>query len=197
MSNTNAPFGFSPSGAVSGSPNFKLSKRLIASTYATPIYFGDPIMAVQNSDTGYVIQYAAGTQQTAGIFRGCVYTSVSQGRTVRSNYWPGSDANGDVTAYVIDDPYAEFVVQAGGTAIGVTNLNLNATVGYGTPSTYTGISAAYLTSPAATSTLPFIIKGFVQDPTGVNGTDITTAYNWVIVGFNFQTFKAGATSITA
>lgn len=197
MANTNAPFGFSPIGTVGGStPNFRLSKRLIASGNGTAIYFGDAVVPVTSSATGYIKQATASTVAMAGIFRGCVYTSVSQGRTVRSLYWPGSDATGDVTAYVIDDPLAQFVVQAGGSAVGLTSLNSNIQLNVGTGSTTTGLSGMYVESPNTTSTLPFIVTGFVQDPLGVNGTDITTAYNWVIVGFNNEIFKAGLTSIS-
>ena len=37
-----------------------------------------------------------------------------------SQNWPGSDANGDVIAYVIDDPNARFVVQTSGSAFQIT-----------------------------------------------------------------------------
>jgi hypothetical protein len=44
--------------------------------------------------------------------------------------------------------------------------------------------------------LPFTITGFVQDPPGANGTDITTGYNLVKVTFNNQIFRAGLTSVS-
>lgn len=198
MSNTNAPFGFSITGTVGGStPGFRTSTRLIASSNGTAIYRGDAVQAVQNADTGYIIQATNSTQQIVGVFDGCTYLSASQGRKVWSPYWPGSDATGDVTAYVYDDPNAEFVVQAGGSAIGLSKLNLNVALNVGTGNSTTGISGMYVENPAATSTLPFIIKGFIQNPSGVNGTDITTAYNWVVVGFNNQYLHAPQTSITA
>jgi hypothetical protein len=53
-----------------------------------------------------------------------------------------------------------------------------------------------ITTPATTSTLPFTIVGFVQDPSGSNGTDITTAYNYVLVTFNNEIFRAGLTSVS-
>lgn len=197
MANTNAPFGFSPEGTVSGAaPNFRLSRRLIASTNATPIYTGDAVVPVTGSVTGYIKQATASTVALAGIFWGCKYLSVSQGRQVWSRYWPGSDANGDVTAFVIDSPDTEFVVQAGGTAIGLTSLNQNVQLNVGTGSTITGQSGMYVENPNTTATLPFTIVGFVQDPTGANGTDITTAYNWVRVTFNSEIFKAGLTSVS-
>ena len=49
-----------------------------------------------------------------------------------------------------------------------------------------------------TVTLPFIIVGLVETPPGSDGTDITTEYNRVIVGFNnasSRTNGAGPTGI--
>lgn len=197
MANTNAPFGFQPEGTVGGStPNFKLSKRLIASTNTTAIFKGDAVVPVSGSTTGYIKQATASTVALAGIFWGCQYLSVSQGRKVWLPYWPGSDANGDVTAYVLDDPQMVFTVQAGGTAVPFTALNQNIQLNVGTGNTTTGLSGMYVESPANTATLPFTIAGFVQDPSGVNGTDITTAYNWVLVTFNNEIFRAGLTSVS-
>lgn len=198
MANTNAPFGFSPEGVTTGStPNFRLSARLIASTNATAIFRGDVVQAAQNPDTGYIIQGTASTQQIVGVFWGCKYLSTSRGCTVWSPYWPGSDATGDVQAAIISDPNASFVVQAGATAIGLSKLNLNVALNVGMGNTITGLSGMFIENPAATSTLPFIITGFVQSPAGVNGTDITTPYNWVVVAFNNQFLHAPQTSITA
>jgi len=126
---------------------------------------------------------------------GCEYLSVSQGNIVRSRYWGGADANGDVTAYVIDNPDALFVVQAGATAIGFTSINENAQLNVGTGSTTTGQSGMFIDTLGTTSTYPFIVVDFIQDPTGANGTDITTGYNWVVVGWNLEIFNAPQTSI--
>ena len=127
---------------------------------------------------------------------GCQYLSTSQKRTVWSNYWPGSDANGDVTAYIINDPNAQFLVQSGGsttTAIGIADAGANIGFAVGTGNTASGISAAYAdqTTINTTNTLPFRIIGLAgyasygTNPlSGQNGYDTTTAYNSVIVAFN-------------
>jgi hypothetical protein len=199
MANTNSPFGFQPYGTVSGAaPNWRLSSRLISSTNTTAIYTGDAVVPVISTVNGYITQATAGTTALAGIFAGCEYTSVSQGNRVRSRFYPGSDANGDVTAYVIDNPDAVFLVQAGTAAMGLTCLNENAQLTTGTGSSTTGQSGMFLNSTTATtSTYPFTVVGFVQDPNpGQNGTDITTAYNWVLVTFNNEIFRAGLTSVS-
>ena len=195
MANTNAAFGFRQYRGLGSAPTYEQSVRLVKSDNTTAIYFGDP---VTNLNTGYITRATAGTAQVTGIFAGCKYLSTSQKRTVWSNYWPGSDAAADVEAYIIDDPNAQFVVQAGGTAIGLADMGLYVQFNLGTGNAATGISGAWVESPAVTATLPFRIIGFVQDPPGANGTDITSAYNQIIVGFNNVTSRnngAGPTGI--
>ena len=195
MANTNAPFGFRQYRGLGSAPTYEQSVRLIKSDNSTAVYFGDP---VSNLNTGYITRATAGTAQIAGIFAGCKYLSTSQKRTVWSNYWPGADASSDVEAYIIDDPNAQFVVQAGGTAIGLADMGLYVQFNLGSGNATTGISGAYVESPAVTATLPFRIIGFVESPPGANGTDITSAYNQIIVGFNNVTSRnngAGPTGI--
>lgn len=182
MANTNTPFGFKQVKGTGSLPTFEQNVRYIASTNNTAIFFGD---AVSPLSTGYIAQATASTVRMEGIFAGCKYTSVSQKRTVWSNYWPGSDANGDVEAYIIDDPNAQFQVQATSGPITFASIGEYAQLTVGTGNTATGISAMTLSTPSATTvTQPFIVKALVQDPPGSNGTDITTAYNIVVVGFN-------------
>ena len=197
MSNTQAPFGFLPEGTVAGAgPNFRLSARKIASSNATPIYTGDAVVPVTGSVTGYITQATAGTTALAGIFWGCKYLSISQGRVVWLPYWPGSDANGDVTAYVIDSPDTVFMVQAGASAVGMSAINMNIQLAVGTGNSTTGRSGMYVQNPASTATLPFTVVGNVTDPPGSNGTDNTSGYNYVLVTFNNEIFRAGLTSVS-
>lgn len=181
MANTNAPFGFRQYRGTGSVPTYEQSVRKIASNNSTAIFNGDAVIPL---NTGYIAQATAGATPLAGVFVGCKYVSTSQKRTVWSSYWPGADATGDVEAYVIDDPNAQFVAQAGGTAVGFTALGLNIQLNVGTGDTATGISGMYVESPAVTATLPFRVIGFVEAPPGSNGSDIASAYNHVIVGFN-------------
>ena len=184
MANTSAPFGFAQYQGTGSTPSYEQVAKLIASTNSTPIYFGDPVSPLS---TGYIAQATAGTTQILGIFVGCQYLSVSQKRTVWSNYWPGSDANGDVTAYVVTDPNAKFKVQAGGstTPIGAADIGSNINFGLGTGNSASGISGAYAdqTTLNTTNTLPFRVEALITSPPGANGTDITTGYNYVVVSF--------------
>jgi hypothetical protein len=199
MANVLSPFGFSEAGTVGGStPNFRISRRYIASTNATAIYRGDAVVPVTSTATGYITQWSAGTVPLAGVFWGCQYLSISQGRKVFSPYWPGSDASGDVTAWVNDDPQAMFMVQSGtASAVTLANINSNATITTATAgSTLSGQSGMALSTIGTTSTYPFTIVDLVTTPPGQNGTDITTAYNYVMVTFNNEIFRTGNTSIS-
>lgn len=187
MANTNAPFGFRWYRGTGSAPTYGLTIRKIASNNATAIFYGDAVIPLS---TGYIAQATASTVQLAGIFAGCKYLSTAQKRTVWSNYWPGSDAAADVEAYVIDDPNAQFVVQAGGSAIVFADIGNNIQLNVGTGSTATGISGMYVETPATTVTHPFKIVGLVENPPGANGTDIASAYNHVIVRFNNTAARA-------
>ena len=185
MANTAAPNGFAQASGYGSAPTYEQTTRLIAYNNTTPIFFGDAVIPLAS---GYIAQATASTVQMAGIFVGCKYLSTSQKRTVWSNYWPGSDCTTDVEAYIISDPNAVFKVQAGGssTAIGVADIGSNVNLGVGTGNTATGISGMYVdqTTLNTTNTLPFRVLSLVTAPPGANGSDITTGYNYVLVGFN-------------
>jgi hypothetical protein len=150
----------------------------------------------------------------AGVFAGCKYTSTSQKRTVWSNYWPGSDATGDVTAYITTDPNAQFIVQTANsnttaTAVGLASIGQNISFAYLDATatgetnglTSTGLSTMFAdqyslianSSAGATTNayLPFRIvslanytPGAVSPLASINGNDQTSGYNRIVVGFN-------------
>jgi len=201
MANTFAPYGFRATALLGyGSPNYAVSQRRILKTNSTAIYKGDPVVQLSS---GYIAQATAGTTQIAGIFDGCEYLSVSQGRTVRSPYWPGSDAAADVACFIIDDPTAVFAVQSGnGGPIVLADVGQNINFAIGTGNTANGISGAYAdfaTLSPSTTTLPFRVLNFAGNSGYVtgdgppqiagNGSDGSTAYNTVYVTFNNQDYK--------
>lgn len=199
MANVQGPFGFSQIGTASGMPNFAENHNTpyrIASGYATAIFYGDAVRMNVSGPTGYVEQWANGdggtaTQILVGIFIGCSYYSTSAKQHRWSNYWPGSDATGDVNAFIVDDPNAQFKVQAGiGSAITQTSVGRTADI-VATPlgNTTTGISGMSLSTPTTTNTLPFKVVNVITTPPGANGTDLTTPYNYVIVAMNNSQYK--------
>ena len=190
MANTDAPFGFFQYSGTGSVPTYEQTAVKIAYN-ASAIYYGDPVEPDAN---GLVVQGDGTTAAAciAGIFVGCKYLSVSQKRVVWSNYWPGSDvaSSQSVEGYIINDPNAKFVVQAGSTAATQSSINLNVPYAIGTGNTSTGISGAYvdIANAAVTATLPFRIVGLVVDPPGSPGTE-AGAYNRVVVAFNNVTTK--------
>ena len=183
MANLNAPFGFKQARGTGSSPTYEQVTARIDPANTTPIYTGDAV-SYRSPANGYIVQSAAGTAPVVGIFMGCEFTSVSNKSRVWRNYWPGSDAVGDVIAYIINDPNAQFEVQGGGAVIGQDKIGQNVQLNVGVGNPATGQSGMFVENPAVTATLPFRIVGLVRNPPGANGTDITDPYNKVIVAFN-------------
>jgi hypothetical protein len=212
MANVFKPFGFQQyQGGAGGAATFGLTRRRIASTYATALYAGDPVQPVVSTANGYIIQGSASTTVLAGILNSVQFFNNTIGRTVWQNYWPTSGATGDGFAYVIDDPNARFRVSSG------NNTTFNIT---GTLSTFTsspvgqyaqyslgtgsitggyGQSGAFINTLGTTVTLPFIVIDLITDPPGDNGADPTTAANHVVVAYNNEWLRdngAGPTGIS-
>lgn len=177
------------------------SWTILASTTTTAVFAYSGGAVSTQATTGYVFT------PVAGIFIGCRYYSISQRKPVWQPNWAGtSDASGDITAYVVTDPNAQFVVQTANsnttaTAVGVANIGQNIGFSLGTPNTLTGLSGAYAdqytlaanypTGYTGQLWMPFRIvalanytPGFPTPLQSINGNDYTTAYNRVVVGFN-------------
>jgi hypothetical protein len=195
MANTFAPFGFRQCGSnigVTTGFNFPTTDYLIANADGTNVFSGDPVTLLT---TGFVTRSTAGTTTIAGIFAGCKYFSTSLQRTVWSPYWPGSGATGNITAQVIDDPNAVFMVQVGnagaaGGPVVQADVGANVQFALGTGSTATGLSGAYIdysVTPAVTATLPFRVLNLLSSVD--IRTDNTSAGNLILVTFNAQQFK--------
>ena len=186
-SNVSAPFGFRQYSGTGSAPTYEqVPVRIVYN--ATNIFYGDPVTPDTN---GYVVQASSNSaaQGIAGIFQGCQYLSVSQKRTVWSNFWPGSDvASGNtVTGYIVNDPNAKWIAQTDATGIATTDINANIGFAIGTGSTLSGISGAYLDTSTinTTNTLPFRLVGLIDFPPGAQGTfSNSQAYDYAIVAFN-------------
>ncbi len=199
MANTDAPFGVLPLGLNNSAvtPSFGLKKFIVDKDDTKVIARGDPCVKLA---TGYVERIASapntqGAHLYAGIFWGCSYLSIAQGRKVESAFWPGSDAAADVEALLvplIGSPPGLFMVQSDGTAITFADIGLNAQVNYAAPTSQGVFRRSGVTldqgSINTTATFPFKIEGLYSDivPSGQNGADDTTDYNIVLVSFNAQ-----------
>ena len=187
MANTFAPFGFSQYSGNGSAPTYEQNVGFCAYNTAA-MYYGDPVF--QNSD-GSIYPTTPGTGILAGVFVGCKYLSVSQKRTIWSNFWGAADvaSTNTVEVYVVNDPNARFLAQVGGsssTGLAATDVGANVQFAYGTPNTMSGVSGAYIditVTPTTTATLPFKVVGLVTSPPGANGT-ASGAYNYAVVAFN-------------
>lgn len=203
MANTAATFGFQLAGYLGGgAPDYQLSTRALSKTLATVIGYGDPVIRV-NASSPYITQGTAGTSQPLeGIFYGCYYIPSGGNTPIWSPGWPGNTVAADATAYVIDAPNAIFKVAVLNTAITTGNIGQVVNYNIGTAST-TGAMLSGATVDQSTlnttnlgttlSGLPFRVVGCYGGTGnfgGVgNGSDTTTAYNWVFVMFNNQIMR--------
>jgi hypothetical protein len=194
MANVSAPFGFRQYAGQGSAPtyeNYELGNGGIEIA-ATVIYYGDPVVRAGSGDG--TIKQAAGsaggsTVTLAGIFIGCKYLSPAVGRIVWSNYWPGGSpvASGNqatITAWVINDPNAQFICQSDSTGVVQADVGANNDFNIGTGTAANGISGAFLIHGGATgSAYPFRLNSLVLNPPGAAGT-ASGAYNLAVVGFN-------------
>jgi len=194
MSNTQTTFGFKHVGFRPGaSPDYQLSTRLIASSNTTSIFFGDPVAKVAN--TQYIAAQTNTTAMVDGIFQGCFLIPSTGGAPVYSPFYPGA-AGADVTAYILESGEALFMAAAFSTNISSTAIGAAISFHTGTGSTVGGGFSGYTldqstiaTTAAIATTLPFQIVGLYGMGNG-NGSDSTSAFNWVVVAFNNQRFNS-------
>lgn len=187
MANPTIGFGLKVAGrSDSASPTFSRREYPVLNTYATAMAAGD--LVTINASTGNIERYAAGGGAlTVGVVDQFEWYDTVRKTKVWSNYWPGpaSSFSGSVTAYVIDDPDAEFLVRASGAAITAAEVGENADIVATAPSA-AGFSLETLdsTSPATTANFPLRILGLYE---GV-GNDSTLANNIVRVKLNATIF---------
>jgi hypothetical protein len=198
MANTNAPFGFSQRQGLGSMPTFEQYEFANGGIdyNATVIYAGDPVVRAGSGDG--TIKQAAGsaggsTVTMAGVFVGCKYLSLPVGRVIWSNYWPGgspvtSGNQSTISAWVINDPNAQFVAQSDSTGLAQADVGSNLDFNIGTGTTANGLSGAYLIhGGSTTAAYPWRFLNLVTDPPGANGVTTGTAavaYNYGIVAFN-------------
>lgn len=187
MANTQAQFGFQPQGNIAGgAPDFQLSTASVQSTYATKIYFGDPV-CYSAAASPYLIPATSTATAIVGIFQGCEFTPSTGGPPAWSPWFPGS-TNSDAVAYIVPNtPSIKMRVAALLTAVTATSIGRTIAFSTGAGGTTQGGGfSTYVVDQASIGTSlvinPFKIIGLYQ---GIgNGSDPTTNYNWVVVGFN-------------
>ena len=188
MANVSEKFGLRPYRKLDGTPLVGAQNRYtIASGYATAIYQGD---LVEPLGTGNIQKHGANTSDAVvGVFNGCFYTDPTTSKPTYKNYYPGSISASDITAFVVDDPDAVFLIDAD-EAFTRANLFANYSVTNTTGVTQTGISKAQLDVSVSGVATTFAIQAIdiSQDP---DNSDTASANANILVRINNHFYRSG------
>jgi len=206
MANSNGSFGLRPMGKIGQSTNSTgMTEYRIASDNSNPIFQGMAVIPLAAGVIDDLQAAAGGNVAIVGVFGGCEYVSSTNGKTIFSDFWPGSGADSTfpVKAFVYDDPNQLFTI-ATSNVVAAANTEAEiraavfANIAFATGnsgSTTTGISSATadLDTIATTNTLALRIMGIQNDP---DNSDFTAAGIPLIVRINNH-FNAPTGSIAA
>ena len=188
MANVVEKFGLRPYRKLDGTPLVGAQNRyLITANMSTAIYQGD---LVEPSTSGTVVRHTAGTSNAViGVFNGCFYTDPTTKKPTYSNYYPGSVNASDITAFVVDDPDAVFLMDADA-AFTRADVFKNYSVTNGTGNTDTGISEVQLDVGASGTAASFAVQAIdiSQDP---DNSDESAANANILVRINNHFFRSG------
>ena len=116
MANVSEKFGLRPYRKLDGTPLVGAQNRYrIAAGYATAIFQGDLVIPTA---AGNVERHTANTSNAVvGVFNGCFYNDPTTQKPTWKNYYPGgvTPTQCGITAFVVDDPDAVFLVDSDGT----------------------------------------------------------------------------------
>jgi hypothetical protein len=169
MANTDAPFGFRPSGKVGGNPdNGALTEQKIKSDYATAMFQGDLVKFA----SGY-INIAASGDPGLMVFNGLKYDDSSTNKPTFKNFFDGTALGVEGEVFVYDDPYQVYEVQ-GDSATALTQAMVGTFFDHHLEhagNTTTGISGQEIDVSDSGATLTGAkLLGFSQEPDNSIGT---------------------------
>lgn len=182
MSGTATPNGAEPVGTLSASGSFtgKYRELPIASAYGTAILYGDFVKCVSGGTVDLSQITTALDTGTIGIFVGCRYTDPNTNQPVWKQHWSASTIASDAVAFVADDPFLLFKMQADGSLAATTLFNnISGIDTRGSVTDGRGACALQASSAAVTNSLPFRIVEFVEGPDSAVGdayTDVIVAW---------------------
>jgi hypothetical protein len=189
MANKDAAFGLKPIGKVGqNADNNGLTEYSIANNDTSAIYFQD---VVKVTAAGTVDVAAAGDVNLAGSLNGVFYTDPSTKKPTWANHYAGSIAASDTVAFVADDPYQRFEIQAD-TTVGAADVFLNADITYRAGDSANYVSRSELAKGSIdTTTAQLRILGISKDP---ENNDASSNNVNVVVTINEHYLK-GATGV--
>ena len=188
MANVTEKFGLRPYRKLDGTPLVGAQNRYtIASNHTTAIFQGDLVIP---TTAGNIDRHTANNSAAViGVFNGCFYTDPTTSKPTFSNSYPGAIVASDITAFVVDDPDAVFLMDADAT-FAQADLFQNYSVTTGGGNTTTGISEVQLDVSVSGTNASFIIQAIdiSQDP---DNSDTTTANANVLVRINKHFYRNG------
>ena len=188
MANVSEQFGLRPYRKLDGTPLVGAQNRYtIASGHTTAIFQGDMVIPL---GTGNIDRHSAGSATAIlGVFNGCFYTDPTTQKPTYKNYYPGGVAASDITAFVVDDPDAVFLVDAD-SAFTRAGLYTNYSVTNTTDVTQTGLSKVQLDVSATGTASTFAVQAIdiSQDP---DNSDTTVDNANILVRINNHFYRSG------
>ena len=188
MANVVEKFGLRPYRKLDGTPLVGAQNRYtIASNHTTAIFQGDLVIPLT---AGNIDRHTANNSAAViGVFNGCFYTDPTTSKPTFRNSYPGSIVASDITAFVVDDPDAVFLMDADA-AFTRADLYQNYSVTTGSGNTTTGISEVQLDVSVSGTNASFVIQAIdiSQDP---DNSDTTTANANVLVRINKHFYRNG------
>jgi len=190
MSNQLEKFGLRPYRKLDGTPLAGAQNRYtIAAGYATAIFQGD---LVQPTTAGNIERHTGNTSDAVvGVFNGVFYNDPTTQKPTYKNYYPGgiTPTQGDITAFVVDDPDAVFLMDAD-EAFTRADLFKNYSVTTAGGVTQTGISSVQLDVSQSGTAATYAVQAIdiSQDP---DNSDTTTSNANILVRINNHFFRSG------
>ena len=190
MSNQLEKFGLRPYRKLDGTPLVGAQNRYtIAAGYATAIYQGDMVKPVAS---GNIERHAANTSAAVvGVFNGVFYNDPTTQKPTYKNYYPGgiTPTQGDITAFVVDDPDAVFLMDAD-EAFTRADLFKNYSVSTAGGTTQTGISQVQLDVSVSGTAASYVVQAIdiSQDP---ENSDVSTSNANILVRINNHFYRSG------
>jgi hypothetical protein len=188
MANVSEKFGLRPYRKLDGTPLVGAQNRyIISANNTTAIYQGDLVIA--ETDGTITRHVAQNSTAVIGVFNGCFYTDPTTSKPTFKNFYPGSINASDITAFVVDDPDAVFLMDADAT-FARADCFKNYSVTNATGNNTTGISEVQLDVSESGTNASFIIQAMdiSQDP---GNSDETSANGNVLVRINKHFYRDG------
>ena len=188
MANVAEKFGLRPYRKLDGTPLVGAQNRYsIASNHTTAIFQGDLVIPLT---AGTIDRHTANNSTAVlGVFNGCFYTDPTTQKPTFRNSYPGAIVASDITAFVVDDPDAVFLMDAAAT-FAQADLFRNYSVTTGSGNTTTGISEVQLDVSVSGTNASFIIQAIdiSQDP---DNSDTGSANANILVRINKHFYRSG------